>query len=280
MHSSSPAYECPSTPLALRNPLTYKPLNPSPLARSPDRSKSSPVVAAQARRRSQYKALAPNTPAPTRIFSNPRRSSGRLFSDGNNLASPAGPDPQKVFLRDRFKARCFERAAKARAKAFKERRYSNQSSSDDCYMDYDEEEDDEDIMQDELFRRIMANATRKEHHSYRISYAQEVGSSFDPDLEDVATWEQELTVSDSASPPRASTSTTKQPRPEEELTPVDLDDEELEAYAEECAQRAALADFDDIPEAEIFSWSDFEEPDERTLHSEHQIKSAYDMDIA
>ena len=39
----------------------------------------------------------------------------------------------------------------------------------------------------------MANATRKEHHSYRISYAQEVGSSFDPDLEDVATWEQELT---------------------------------------------------------------------------------------
>jgi hypothetical protein len=38
----------------------------------------------------------------------------------------------------------------------------------------------------------MANATRKEHHSYRISYAQEVGSSIDPDLEDVATWEQEL----------------------------------------------------------------------------------------
>ena len=38
----------------------------------------------------------------------------------------------------------------------------------------------------------MANATRKERHSYRISYAQEVGSSIDPDLEDVATWEQEL----------------------------------------------------------------------------------------
>lgn len=38
----------------------------------------------------------------------------------------------------------------------------------------------------------MANATRKEHHSYRLSYAQEVGSSIDPDLEDVASWEQEL----------------------------------------------------------------------------------------
>ena len=38
----------------------------------------------------------------------------------------------------------------------------------------------------------MANATRKERHSYRVSYAQEVGSSIDPDLEDVASWEQEL----------------------------------------------------------------------------------------
>ena len=38
----------------------------------------------------------------------------------------------------------------------------------------------------------MANATRKERHSYKLSYAQEVGSSIDPDLEDVARWEQEL----------------------------------------------------------------------------------------
>ena len=56
----------------------------------------------------------------------------------------------------------------------------------------------------------------------------------------------------------------------EELTPIDLDDEELAAYAEECARGAALADFDDIPEEELFSWSDFEEPDEH----------GYDMDIA
>ena len=54
---------------------------------------------------------------------------------------------------------------------------------------------------------------------------------------------------------------------EEELTPIDLDDEELAAYAEECA---ALADFDDIPEEELFSWSDLEEPDEH----------GYDMDVA
>lgn len=54
---------------------------------------------------------------------------------------------------------------------------------------------------------------------------------------------------------------------EEELTPIDLDDQELAAYAEKCA---ALADFNDIPEEELFSWSDFEEPDEH----------GYDMDVA
>lgn len=80
-------------------------------------------------------------------------------------------------------------------------------------------------------------------------------------------------------------STSKQPWTDsgEELTLVDLDDEELEAYAEECAQRAALAEFDDIPE-EVFTWSDFEELDEPSSHSKHQIKSQpfdeYDMDIA
>lgn len=63
------------------------------------------------------------------------------------------------------------------------------------------------------------------------------------------------------------TTTTTWPQEEEELTPIDLDDEELAAYAEECA---ALADFDDITEEELFSWSDFEEPDE----------DGYDMDVA
>ena len=211
MYSASPPYQCPSTPLAPRNPLAYKPLNSSPLTCSPEWSYSSPVAAAQAHRRSQYKSLTPNTP--TRIFSNSRRSSGRLFTDGGYVATPPRPDSQKLSLRNRFKARCFERAAKARERAIKGKRYA-QHSSDDFTMDYDDEDegDDEDIMQDEvrvfsvlfggycllklflyqIFRRIMANATRKQHHSYRISYAQEVGSSIDPDLEDVASWEQEL----------------------------------------------------------------------------------------
>ncbi len=44
-----------------------------------------------------------------------------------------------------------------------------------------------------------------------------------------------------------------------DFTPVDLDDEELEAYAEECARQAALRDFEDLPEEVLFGpWSDYE----------------------
>ena len=136
---------------------------------------SSPLAAAHShRRRSQYKTLTPNTPTrisnsrrssgrlftdegyittPTRTFSNSRRSSGRLFTDGGYITSPSRPDSPKLSLRNRFKARCFERAAKAREKAIKGKRYANnQPSSDDFTMDYDDEdeEDDEDIMQDEV----------------------------------------------------------------------------------------------------------------------------------
>jgi len=54
----------------------------------------------------------------------------------------------------------------------------------------------------------------------------------------------------------------------EDLTPADLDDEEIEAYAEECAQRAALAEFEDIAEEELFNWSpdEFDDPPQPTLH--------------
>jgi hypothetical protein len=38
----------------------------------------------------------------------------------------------------------------------------------------------------------MENANRKQQHTYRLSFAYEVGSSFDPNLEDVDSWEKEL----------------------------------------------------------------------------------------
>jgi hypothetical protein len=59
-------------------------------------------------------------------------------------------DSQKALLRGRFKARCVERAVRAREKAIRGKR-SSRISSDDFHMD-DEEEDegDDEIMKDEV----------------------------------------------------------------------------------------------------------------------------------
>ncbi|KAG6910711.1 hypothetical protein DXG01_008241 [Tephrocybe rancida] len=209
------------------------------------------------RRRLQFKSKSPSTPVASSSRTHARvisSSGGSVFGSGG---TPTPLDPQKTFLREKFKARCFERAAKARDKAIKGKRYLSEASSDgfDESMDDDDEEDDDDIMQDELFRRIMSNANRKARHKFRISYADEVGSSFDPDMDNADEWEHELAASGSA-PGRSPLDVSQDT---DELTPVDLDDEELEAYAEECAQRAAVADFEDIPENELFSLSDVED---------------------
>ncbi|KAG6856927.1 hypothetical protein H0H87_012178 [Tephrocybe sp. NHM501043] len=229
-----------------------RPLNSSPLAAHSDQADSSPVVLA--RRRLQFKARSPSTP----VASSSRTQARVISSSGGSVfasrETQAPLDPQKTFLREKFKARCFERAAKARDKVIKGKRYLSEPSSDgfDENMEGEDEEDDNDIMQDELFRRIMSNANRKARHSYRISYADDVGSSFDPDIEKADEWEHELTVSGSYSNTEVSQET-------EDLMPIDLHDEELEAYAEECARRAVLADFEDIPYEDLFSLSDVEE---------------------
>lgn len=65
--------------------------------------------------------------------------------------------PHKAFLRERFKARCLERAVKARERAIRGKRLKSEVSSDgfdfDEGMDCDEEDEDEvdeDIMKDEV----------------------------------------------------------------------------------------------------------------------------------
>jgi len=117
------------------------------------------MAAAQARRRSQYKSHTPTTPVTSRkpSGSNARENERIKPLFGLDVALRSGgsvekPDPQKTFLRDRLKARCLERAVKARERAIRGRRYSARSepSSDDVEMDEDEEEGDEDIMQDEV----------------------------------------------------------------------------------------------------------------------------------
>jgi hypothetical protein len=98
-------------------------------------------------------------------------------------------------------------------------------------------------------------------------------------LEDISEWERELNglfrlshirlfhaqkASDAGSlPPDSTSSSTLQ-----SITPVDLDEAELEAYAEECTKRAVVADFEDIPPEDLFSWSDLEELDDCSTHDE------------
>ncbi|KAF4616311.1 hypothetical protein D9613_008374 [Agrocybe pediades] len=267
--------------------------------------KSSPLSAAQARRRrGMYKAAGPHGAAAAAGPVTPMNASGRRVSSSSygpnvvrgsgrikplfgaemlgssrrtsssslslSLSSPGGAggsaDTQKTLLRDKLKARCLERAVKAREKAVKGRRGTTGSeanlNSDDVEMEDEEgEEGDEDIMQDEAG---VANANRKQTHSYRVSYALEVGSSFDPDLEDVDRWEQELsggytTTTATTNTNNSSDGTTT--TAETLVTPDDLDDEELEEYAEEYARLKALEDFADLGEDELFNWSEDEEED-------------------
>jgi len=112
----------------------------SPLAESP---KSSPVISAQ-RRKSSYKIGFPLTSP---------------FDIKAGSSSGTTEEPQKAFLRERFRARCFEQAKKDRERA--RRRVNSSRSSDgsasggssdgDAEMDSEEEEVDEDtMMQDEV----------------------------------------------------------------------------------------------------------------------------------
>lgn len=148
MQSSSPTsfIHDPSTPepLTRRYPSlsiptrTHQPINSSPLAESP---RSSPIVLAQ-RRRSSYK-----TPFAPLI---------------NASTSGSSEDPQKAFLRERFKAKCIERAKRDRDRALRRRdsRGSLSGGSSDVDdgadvepkdVDMDDDADDEEsFLQDEV----------------------------------------------------------------------------------------------------------------------------------
>ncbi|KAJ7232068.1 hypothetical protein C8J57DRAFT_1384039 [Mycena rebaudengoi] len=239
---------------------SHKPRHSSPLAGSSP--SSSPIAAAQARRRSQYKSRVPSLPVAsssrTSASSRPARlNSPLLFGD-------ATEDPQKEFLRARLKQRCLERASRERARAVKKRRFmsSSEAGSDDASMEVDMDDEDEDDKEegadpafDVLFTRIMRNATRKRDHAYLYSYDREVGSSFDPALEESQNWELDLV---------------KQP---DDAMAAAAEEQALQAYLEE---QAAFADFADIPADDLFSWSDEDED----LRPHANFIAADDMDIS
>ena len=147
MYTSTPISHFPSTPAGGRDRLQFRPLNSSPLVESsPGSTKTSPVAAAQARRKSQYKGHAPITPLSFRSLSAGKGSSRR---GDYTPPPPVKDDSQKALLRRRFKARCVERAVRAREKVIRGKR-SLRMSSDDFQMDDDEEEGDDEIMKDEV----------------------------------------------------------------------------------------------------------------------------------
>ncbi|THH16606.1 hypothetical protein EW146_g4067 [Bondarzewia mesenterica] len=246
----------------IHTPHTSSPLTDSLL------SSPSPTSTAHARRRSQYKSTAPappsSSPRQRRKISHAYKT--RAFDVRTRLFGASGEieeePPRNVLLRERFKARCLERAIKAREAKVKHGRAGCTSgpSSDgdfDDGMDMDDDEDDDDdddfMLNDELFRRIMASANRKRQHQYRVSYQLDVGSSFDPDMEDVGEWERQLGVFAHA-PSCLVSSSLPHPTP-------DLDNEEeaaaLAQYAEECELLEDLEAHAD----EIFSLSDLDDVD-------------------
>ncbi|KAJ4468703.1 hypothetical protein J3R30DRAFT_3714131 [Lentinula aciculospora] len=260
LFSSSPAQHLPSTPLSNRTKSyslsrsNHRPLNSSPLAHDFSSPFSSPVAEAQARRQSQYKSRVPSEPQRSRnSFAHNSRVPSRTAG-----SSSVGMDSQKAMLRDRFKQRCLKRAEKARLKACASKRRSYPSSDGpDESMDDDMDESDEDVMQGELYQRIMINQAHKERHAYLRSYYAEVGSSFDPDIEDVAVWENELHEPEPTSPVTHRAFQNMQERVE--TSPEELEQAELEAYAEECERQATLADFEDIPFDELFNDEELKE---------------------
>ncbi|KAH8115932.1 hypothetical protein DFH11DRAFT_1542736 [Phellopilus nigrolimitatus] len=226
------------------------PLAPLSFAPSSSPGPTSPVAEVQARRRSQFKSRASSS----RVVSSPVRSSRRVgpipFALGPANSQPAAETGQAAFLRERFKANCFERARRAREKGVQRRRASTGGASSDGFdadmdMNEENEEDDDGGFDDELFRRVVANEKRKRAHAYALSYEIDVGSSFDPNIEDVAEWEDDLrSPSPNNTPTRSQTSRLQNSsyQEEEPIPPDDFDD-------------LAFDEFDDF-DGEDNSWVD------------------------
>ncbi|KAK0500755.1 hypothetical protein EDD18DRAFT_1279956 [Armillaria luteobubalina] len=218
---------------------------------------SSPLSAAQARRKSQYKAMMPSPSTPKRFPRHTVSASVPLFE--SDASTPE--QSQKEFLRQRFQTRCFQRAAKARECAVKRKRHAHSDDVFDDAMNDDKEETEDEILKDVFFQRIVEHANRQTQHAYKLSYADEVGSSLDPDMEDLGAWEAELHDTISLYDLNLFAELESQSSPTwEELTPEEREIAELQAYADECERQAALANFEDIPEA-FWNDSDLDEGD-------------------
>ena len=140
----------------------------------------------------------------------------------------------------------------------------------------------------------MADTSRKQKHAYRVSYAIEVGSSFDPDLEDAGSWEQELAglPLPFVGPMQlllyfpliggtriALPKSISQLEGEDVLTPDDLDLEELQEYAEEYARQGYI-DSEDVVRDHLLAVSDEEENYSSDESPRFRLLNDVDMDMS
>ncbi|KAH9077935.1 hypothetical protein EDB83DRAFT_2216629 [Lactarius deliciosus] len=219
---------------------TYRPHTSSPLSESFSPSPS--AASLQSRRVAQYKSIAtPTRRVSTAYSSRPSRASvdklsfvPSLFS--STAVSGESENTRDALLRGRLKERC-ARQAQARTKRVETERRKSALSSDgeDVDMDSDEEDDEDTALNDELFRRIIASASQKHRYSYRLSFQNEVGSSIDPDMEDIAAWERSL----------------------QDLPPSEFDEEEIAERAAEAEEAELWAELDlEAGAHDVFSPSD------------------------
>lgn len=246
----------------------YRPHTSSPLSESFSPSPSTSAAAKlQSRRLAQYKSI--TTPTTRRVSSAYRysRSKHPAVTDGPNFdvrhfpsvaAGTSTGDVENNF-RDRLRQRCAHRAQRAHTKRVeRERRRRGLSSSDGEEMDVesdDEENEEEFGLNDELFRRIMDSAKYKQRYSYRLSFQNDVGSSIDPDMEDVAEWERNLQDGPLS-------------REEPYLPPSEFDEEEIAERAAEAEEADLWADFDDCDT--VFGFSDTNDVDLK-LHADEDV---------
>jgi len=116
-------------------------------------------------------------------------------------------------------------------------------------MESDEEDDQEVVINDELFHRIIKSAQHKQRHSYRLSFQNEVGSSIDPNMEDVAEWERKLRDVPS-------------PLDGPDLPLSEFDEEEITELAAQAEEDELWAELDDTHT--IFGFGDINDIDSRS----------------
>ncbi|KAI0264627.1 hypothetical protein BC834DRAFT_246150 [Gloeopeniophorella convolvens] len=260
MLSFTPPYnQVPRTPSSSS---TYHPHTSSPLSEPFSPSPSTSATAKkQSRRLAQYKSTTPIRRPSKAYSSRPKDATPDESNFGIRLFAATSPgdaeNPRSALLRDRLKQRCALRAQQARTKrvANERRAYSLSSDGEGMDVESDEEEEEDAVLNDELFRRIIASASQKHRYSYRLSYQNDVGSSLDPDMEDITEWERNLQDDD-----------TPAPVDDFELPPSEFDEDdiaELAAQAEEAEYWANLEAHAD----DIFSLSDLEDLDARSQGS-------------